>query len=177
MSTPTGDPNDPNSPAHAGSGDDPAPSAGGPAPIAPGYGPAPGTGYGAPPPDAGGFGQAGYGGASDQRTSAPRNGLGVAALIMGILAVLFGVFFFPLGFVLGLVGVGLGIAGRRRAKRGEATNGGAALTGVVLSVIGLVIAIAFGFLFGYILSEAADCTDPELSQAEQQQCLEDELGN
>jgi hypothetical protein len=109
--------------------------------------------------------------------SAPQNGLGIAALVVGVLALLFGIFFFPLGFVLGLVGIGLGIAARKRVTRGQANNGGAALTGLVLSAIGLLIAIAFGLFVGYIFNEAKNCTEPGLSQAEQQQCLEEELGN
>lgn len=157
MTTPT-DPNDPYRPAAGG-----------------GSGSGAGTGYDPAPHASAGHPSAGYGTAPGG--APPRNGLGIAALIVGILAVPFGIIFFPIGFVLGLVGIGLGVAGRRRAKRGEATNGGAALTGLVLSVIGLLIAITFGFFFGYILKEAANCTDPELSQAEQQQCLEDELGN
>ncbi len=81
----------------------------------PGYG-----GAGAPAPAYGGPG--GY--ASAQ--AGPRNGFGLTALITGIVGLLFGVlpFTFYLGIILGIVAVVFALLGRRRAKRGEATNGG-----------------------------------------------------
>jgi len=131
------------------------------------------------PPSYGGNGGAGaqhqaYG---SQPSAPARNGFGVAALVLGVVGILFAVLFFPLGFVLALAGIGLGIAGLRRASKGEATNRGMAITGIALSVIALLIAIALGALVGYIFNEARDCTDPELSQTEQQQCIEDRLSN
>ena len=56
----------------------------------------------------------------------PRNGFGLTALITGIVGLLFGVlpFTFYLGIILGIVAVVFALLGRRRAKRGEATNGG-----------------------------------------------------
>ena len=187
MSTPPHDPNQPNQPAQpdqpggpdgagsSGSARPPAPPVPNPDPAGSGY-PQP-SGYDAPPP--GTYSQGGYGAESYQSGQAqpPRNGLGTAALIVGILALLFGIFFFPLGFLLALVGIGLGIAGRKRAKRGEATNGGAALTGVILSVVGLLISIAAGFFVGYIFSETEDCLTQDLTQAEREQCVEDQLNN
>jgi hypothetical protein len=105
-----------------------------------------------------------------------QNELGVAALVIGIFAVVSGVLYFPIGVILGLVGIGVGIAGRRRVQRGEATNGRRAMSGLVLSVVGLLVAVAVGFLFGYIVNQANEkCSDTELSPAEQQQCLDDEL--
>ncbi|MGH3973922.1 MAG: DUF4190 domain-containing protein, partial [Pseudonocardiaceae bacterium] len=51
------------------------------------------------------------------------------------------------GVVLGALALIFGLLGRARAKRGEATNGGMSIAGIVLGVIGLLIAIgliAFG---------------------------------
>ncbi len=45
------------------------------------------------------------------------------------------------GIVLGLLALIFGLLGRGRAKRGEATNGGLSVTGIVLGIIGLLIAI------------------------------------
>lgn len=83
-----------------------------------------------------------YGGATGPR----RNGLGVAALVLGVLAVLtcwtvIG------GIVLGLIAIVLGVLGRGRARRREADNGGMALAGLVLGVVGLALSaalVAFG---------------------------------
>lgn len=66
----------------------------------------------------------------------PRNGLGIAALILGILAVLT---FLTLvgGVLLGLLAIVLGLVARGRVKRREATNGGVATAGVILGALGL----------------------------------------
>ena len=72
--------------------------------------------------------------------AAPRNGLGTAALVVGILAVL-GVITVFGGVVLGLVALVLGLVARGRVKRGEATNGGAALAGVILGVVAMLLSI------------------------------------
>lgn len=132
-------------------------------PPAPSYGK-----YGDPPPPQE------YGAPS----GAPaRNGLGIAALVLGLAGLLFAVLFFPLGFVLAVVGIILGIIGMRRASRGEATNRGMALSGVILSIVALLISIALGAFVGYIFSETRDCADPSLSETERQQCVEDKLEN
>jgi hypothetical protein len=86
---------------------------------------------------------------------APRNGLGIAALILGIIGVVVGIipFFFWVAGILGVIGLILGFVGRGRARRGEATNGTMALWGiitsalaVVVSIVGLVILIAWADL-------------------------------
>jgi len=73
---------------------------------------------------------------------APRNGLGIAALVVGIIA-LVGAISVVGGILLGIVAVVLGFAGRARVKRGEATNGGTALAGIVLGVVAVVAGLAF----------------------------------
>jgi hypothetical protein len=75
---------------------------------------------------------------------APRNGLGIAALILGIVGVVIGIipFFFWLAGVLGVIGLILGFIGRGRAKRGEATNGTMALWGIITSAVAVVLSIA-----------------------------------
>ena len=65
-------------------------------------------------------------------TMKPRNGMGSAALTLGILGLFLGWLFSLLAIIFGGVGVG-------RANRGEATNRGAALWGLWLGVIGLVL--------------------------------------
>jgi Septum formation/Protein of unknown function (DUF2510) len=75
---------------------------------------------------------------------APRNGLGIAALILGIIGVVIGIipFFFWLAGILGVIGLILGFVGRGRAKRGEATNGTMALWGIITSAVAVVVSIA-----------------------------------
>ena len=71
-----------------------------------------------------------------------RNGLGVAALLVGIIALVASVSVAG-GIILGIVAVILGFAGRARARRGEATNGGVALAGIIVGVIAVVAGLAF----------------------------------
>ena len=73
---------------------------------------------------------------------APRNGLGIAALVVAIIA-LVSSFSVAGGVVLGIVAVILGLMGRGRVKRGEANNGGVALAGLVLGVLAIVVGLAF----------------------------------
>ncbi|WP_433506144.1 DUF4190 domain-containing protein [Pseudonocardia halophobica] len=72
-----------------------------------------------------------------------RNGLGLAAVILGPIAILFGLI--PLtGFVaiiLGIVGLALGLAGIGRLRTARATNKIGTTIGVALSATGLAMGI------------------------------------
>ncbi|MFH8474729.1 DUF4352 domain-containing protein [Streptomyces sp. NPDC018000] len=72
-----------------------------------------------------------------------RNGLGISALILGVIGAVSGMipFLFWLAGILGLIALILGLAGRGRAKRGEATNKGVATFGAVLGLISLILAV------------------------------------
>jgi hypothetical protein len=150
--------------------------AGAPGGTDPGYG---GQQYGAPAYGSQQYGSQPYGAGpafGEQRPS-PRNGLGIAALVLGILALLTGLFF--IGGVLGIAAIVLGVLGRRRAKRGEATNGGMAIAGIVLGVLGLLLTALAVFgavsLFGSDeFSNLTECLDSAGSdRAAQQQCQTD----
>lgn len=97
-----------------------------PPPSQPQYGAYPG-GY-PPPPQ-------GY--AYPPPPTAAKNGIGIAALVVAIVALLSLVG----GVVLGVVAVILGFIGWGRAKRGEATNGGIAVAGIVLGFLSIIEAI------------------------------------
>ncbi len=88
--------------------------------------PQPYSGYGQPPPP----------------PPAPKNGLGVAALVLAILA-LMSVWSVAGGIVLGLVAVILGFVARGRVKRREATNGGVAIAGIVLGFLAIAVSLVF----------------------------------
>lgn len=85
----------------------------------------------------------------------PRNGLGTAGFVLGLVGLLFsfipfiGVIAWPL-VVLGLV---LSVIGIARASGGKATNRGLAIAGAVLSVIGLVICILYAAVFTKAVSD------------------------
>ncbi|MEV7421932.1 MULTISPECIES: DUF4190 domain-containing protein [unclassified Streptomyces] len=106
--------------------------------------PGAGAGYGYPTAPTPGYpatpGYPGYGQSGWQQS--PANGMGVAALVLGIISVV-GFCFWGLSVILGVLALIFGIIGRRRAGRGEANNGGMALAGIILGTIGAVIGAAF----------------------------------
>ncbi len=107
------------------------------------------------------------------------NGLGTAALVLGIIGlVLFWTVF--VGFICGLLGLIFGIIGRKRATRHEATNGGAALAGAItggLALLGSIAIIAAGAAFFEHNKKAFDnyrqCVNHAQSQQQLQQCADE----
>lgn len=126
-----------------------------------------------PPPPGPGHGQAP---GTDQRS--PSNGVGTAALVVGILAFLLAFPLFPVGGFLGVIAIILGVIGRGKAKRGEATNKGVATAGLALGVVAVLIAVGIGVVLGIFLADNADMiTDcANLPEAEQQACVEENFG-
>jgi hypothetical protein len=129
-------------------------------------------GYGQQQPYGGG--QQGYG----QSAGPARNGLGVAALVLGILAVVTSITVVG-GVVLGIAALVLGIVGRKRATRGEATNGGVALAGIITGVIGallsiVLVALGAAAFFGTGGSDLLSCVkDANGNQTAINQCNAD----
>lgn len=122
----------------------PAPYGGAPYPAAP-YG---GATYGGAPYDPAAYSPPPYGqppyatpgyGLPYQGVPAPRNGMGTAALVLGIIGVV--LCWNPVGIILGILAVIFGGVGLGRAKRGEATNRGAAMAGLVLGIVAVVLLI------------------------------------
>ncbi|MBB4699959.1 DUF4190 domain-containing protein [Sphaerisporangium siamense] len=103
--------------------------------------PAPNMGYQqayAPPPPDYGMMPPGHG----HHHQPMRNGLGIAALVLGIIGTLTGLIpllFFIAG-TLGLLAVIFGFVGRGRAGKGIASNGGVALSGAILGLISMGLA-------------------------------------
>ncbi|KAA1034254.1 DUF4190 domain-containing protein [Pseudonocardia sp. EV170527-09] len=79
----------------------------------------------------------------------PRNGVGIAALVLGILAVL--TFWLFIGGLFGLLAIVLGAIGISRVSKGVATNRGVSISGLVLGILGvlgtiaMIALVAFGF--------------------------------
>ncbi|MFF0502771.1 DUF4190 domain-containing protein [Streptomyces fimicarius] len=147
----------------------------------PGFGPAPsdvppppigpnGPGHAAPPPAAGHYGYpappaqpyggypgyGAYGMGPAAWGPAPNNGLGTAAMVIGIISVV-GFCMYGVNIILGILALIFGIIGLGRAKRGEATNRGMALAGVILGSVGIVVGAA---ILGLIIW-AATTTDSD----------------
>ena len=94
-------------------------------------------GYGQQQP--GSYGQPPYGTAPGAHGAPKKNGLGIAALVLGVLSLIS--WFFLIGGLFGLVAIILGVIGRGRAKRGEADNGGVALAGIITGALGLLLTV------------------------------------
>lgn len=118
----------------------------------------------------------GRGAAAVGSTNGVRNGLGTAAMVLGIIGVItcwtvIG------GIILGLLAIVLGAIARRRVERGEATNGGVALSGVILGLVGLVLAVAlvalgatFVFHHKKAISNLESCDRNATTQAQKNRC-------
>ncbi|SEC37391.1 DUF4190 domain-containing protein [Streptomyces sp. TLI_105] len=145
-----------------------------PPPVAPG-GPATTPGYGYPADTSGGYGyptaaptppttsgygypgHPGYGQPGWQQS--PSNGMGTTAMVLGIIAVA-GFCMYGLGVILGILALIFGIIGMKKAARGEATNRGMALAGVILGSIGILVSAVFlGFMIWAISQDSSSFDD------------------
>ncbi|MFI1221868.1 MULTISPECIES: DUF4190 domain-containing protein [unclassified Streptomyces] len=153
----------------------------GPIPTAGGFGPAPadvppppvgphGPGHATPPPAAhygypappaqpyGGYpGYGAYGMGPAGWAPAPSNGLGTAAMVIGIVSVV-GFCLYGINIILGILALIFGIIGLGRAKRGEATNRGMAIAGIILGSVGIVVGSA---ILGLIIWAATNADSDE----------------
>lgn len=139
----------------------PATAAGGPHPLAP---PVVQDGAVPPPPIApdgpgrmpyphpGGRGYAapvGYGGAPGHYgwpgMRPMENGMGITAMVLGIIAA-GGFCMWPAAIVTGVLAVIFGLIGRAKARRGEASNPGQALAGIICGAAGFVLGIGLAVL-------------------------------
>lgn len=89
------------------------------------------------------------------RAAPPRNGLGTAGFVLGLVGLVFspipfvGVIAWPL-VVLGLVLSAVGLA---RVRAGKATNKGLSIAGIVVSVLGLVVSILWVVVLGKAIGD------------------------
>lgn len=131
-----------------------------PPPLAPGGAGVPG-GYGYP-----GYGQ-GYGWPG-MRTP-PQNGLGTASMVLGILACALFCLYGVVSLVLGVLAVVFGIKGRRKAESGLADNHGQAQAGFVMGIVGIVLGVAVIVLIAIgitaAINEDSDGYDPYYGSA------------
>lgn len=132
----------------------------------------PGGGYPPPPPPP--YANQGYG----PDTSAPRNGMGTTALVLGIAGLLTS-WSVVGGLLFGLGGVACGVIGRGRVKQGLADNGVVAAAGIALGALATVLAVVFVFVaIGFYrqvgFGDYADCmTRAGQNQNAQSTCVQD----
>jgi len=70
-----------------------------------------------------------------------RNGAGTSALVLGVLALVLAILVLtsPVAAILGIIAIVLGIVGIGRAERGEATNRGSAIAGLITGLLALAL--------------------------------------
>ncbi|WP_030951895.1 DUF4190 domain-containing protein [Streptomyces sp. NRRL S-481] len=105
-----------------------------PPPVAP-TGPGVTGGYGYPGYPQGGYGWPGM-------PPAPQNGMGTAAMVLGIVSCTLFCLYGVISLVTGILAVIFGIKGRKRAEAGVATNHGQAQAGLIMGVIGILLGVA-----------------------------------
>jgi hypothetical protein len=113
------------------------------------------------------------------RTTTYRNGMGTAALVVGVVALVLAVLliFFPIAFILGILAVIFGAVGIRRASRGEANNRSHAVAGLICGAIAVVFSIYIGIRLSTFVVDNADnfrqfwtCITSAPTEQEQNDC-------
>lgn len=132
-------------PSGAGTGAVPPP------PVAP-TGPGAPGGYGYP-----GYPQAGYGWPG--MPMAPQNGMGVAAMVLGIISCTLFCLYGVVSLVTGILAIVFGIKGRKRAEAGVATNHGQAQAGLIMGIIGVILGITVIVLIAVGITAAINSDD------------------
>ncbi|HET6857731.1 MAG TPA: DUF4190 domain-containing protein [Streptomyces sp.] len=105
------------------------------------------------------------------------NGLAIAALVLGILAIL--LFWTVIGgALLGLLAVIFGVLGARKARGGRAQHGKMSVVGAVLGALGLVASIVIIAIGASILNSDEfknfdDCVQHAKTQSERDACSRD----
>ncbi|WP_149549459.1 DUF4190 domain-containing protein [Streptomyces marokkonensis] len=105
------------------------------------------------------------------------NGLAIAALVLGVLAV---VLFWTVfgGFLLGLLALVFGIIGARKARGGRAPHGTMSIVGAVLGALAMIataviIAVGASILNSDEFKDFDDCVQQAETQSERDACAED----
>lgn len=98
---------------------------------------------------------------------APTNGLAIAAMVLGIISIpgaLFSFFDLPIA----IVGLVLGIVALKKSKLLRGVGHGAAVTGVVTAIIGLILATVMSV---YVVNRISNCSDYEIGSSSWSDCV------
>jgi hypothetical protein len=87
-----------------------------------------------------------------------RNGLGTAALVVGVASLVAALSFvlLPIGLVGSLVAICLGVAALVRGRSGGTANPGQATAGLVCGILGLAVGILFAVRLGTFVASNTD---------------------
>lgn len=99
-------------------------------------------------------------------TKAPRSGLAVAALVLGIIAA--ATSFMPIinnaSFFIALIGLILAIVAIVGIRKGKNSGKGIAIAGLVLSIVAVVLVLGTQAFYSAVLNEAADQSKQQLNK-------------
>ncbi|MDQ4037389.1 MAG: DUF4190 domain-containing protein [Actinomycetota bacterium] len=146
---------------------DPFPYGGGmssPPPYEPYGAPTP---YGFPPPNAPGQ-PYGYG------RPAPRNGLAITAMVLGILALATSWLSLP-GIILGILALIFAGVALARARSDRVSNKGMAIAGLVTGIAGIAIGTVLLVLGLQIASDCQEQYGVDITEQELSRCIEDSV--
>ncbi|MFC9228996.1 DUF4190 domain-containing protein [Streptomyces decoyicus] len=103
------------------------------------------------------------------QTSQPRNGMGVTALVLGLVGVVLGLFIilFWMSWLPALLAVIFGSVGLSHARKGRATNKAMAISGVVLGIVGLLIAAGSAVFTVVAVKHVVDSTRAKVKEADE----------
>ena len=109
--------------------------------------------------------------------AAPRNGLGIASLVLAVVGLVsVATVFAPIA--LGVAAVIIGVIAHGRVKRGTANNGGVAIAGIVLGALAIVVGLAFIAIWTTVWKDVGggdyiDCMQKAgTDKFDQQQCAD-----
>jgi len=88
----------------------------------------------------------------------PRNGLGIAALILAIVGLLL-CWSVVGGVIVGIFAALMGFIARGRVKRGEADNGGVVIAGIVLGFLSILAGLAFILIWAFFWIDVLNGSD------------------
>ena len=93
-----------------------------------------------------------------QQTQQPSNGLGTTGFVLGLIGLVLS--FVPvigmIAWPLVILGIIFSAVGFSKAQKGRATNKGLAITGLVVSIVGLGVCIVWAVVFGKAVDEIQD---------------------
>jgi hypothetical protein len=105
----------------------------------------------------------------------PRNGMGTAGMVLGIISVVLFITSW-VAVILGVLAIVFSSIGRGRVKQGLATNRGQAKAGLICGIIGAILGVASLVFFVWFMGKAQTCIDkyPAKSPA-YNQCIRDTI--
>jgi hypothetical protein len=81
-----------------------------------------------------------------------RNGMAVAALVLGIVGIVMAFFITYLGIILGVIAIVLAVVARRRGEAVPGRGRGLIMTGLILGILAVVISIVEIIIAAVILT-------------------------